>query len=794
MTLRRLLQTTLLGLLVGTSRLVHAEVTPPTPLSEVVAEWPASVQANHDVFVPLLVVVSQTGEVEEATLDGGVGAPFDAVALRTVRQMRFEPARDASRPRSAKIRLLVHFKAPSPTPDADPSSANGEPPHPDQANSAATTEVTVQATAPHRSASELRLNERVLRAAPHKSGSDLLSVVPGVFISQHSGEGKAHQIFFRGFDAAHGQDLELWAGGIPVNDVSNVHGQGYADMHFLIPEVVPEIAVTPGSYDPRQGDFAVAGSMRFGLGYNEPGATLKASAGAFGTRRYFMGYRPEGADRRTFGAFELYNTDGFGPNRAARRGSAIGQAVFELGRGVSGRVLASTYAGRFDSAGVIPLDDIRAGRIDRFGTYDTEQGGYSSRSQLLVELTNDAEDRDQRFSIAPFVVLRTLKLRSNFTGALTHPAGDSIQQFNDALTVGATASYSRELDWFSLRDRWEAGVFLRNDQIRQSQHRLSQVTGQVTDDSRSPGLDVNLRATNVAGYLDLNLHPLERVALRGGLRMDGLSYLAEEAGAAGEGQVRTALGAQLSKRATLDVAVSDGLRALASYGEGFRSPQIRALGDGETTPFTRVVSYEVGLKYARDQRLQAGISGYRTDLSDDLVLDPATARNELVPSTRRLGVTANVVAEPASWFVSSVSLTYARAAFTRSDARFMAGTLVPYAPQVVGRSDLAARTALSRLGNSELLGEIGLGLTYFGRRPLPYSEMGHDALLADGFAELRWGRVRSRFEVFNLLDAGYYDGEFVYASRFGETANLVPARHVSVGAPRTWLWSLGVSI
>jgi iron complex outermembrane receptor protein len=71
--------------------------------------------------------------------------------------------------------------------------------------------------------------------------------------------------------------------------------------------------------------------------------------------------------------------------------------------------------------------------------------------------------------------------------------------------------------------------------------------------------------------------------------------------------------------------------------------------------------------------------------------------------------------------------------------------------------------------------------------------MGHDAFLADSFAELRWGRIHSRFEVFNLLDAEYYDGEFVYASRFGETANLVPARHVSVGAPRTWFWSLAVS-
>src|SRR4051812_23277236 len=86
--------------------------------------------------------------------------------------------------------------------------------------------ITVQGTAPPRSASENEVDRRVLQAAPHKNASQMLESVPGVFVSQHGGEGKAHQIFFRGFDAVHGQDVEIWAGGAPVNDVSNIHGQG----------------------------------------------------------------------------------------------------------------------------------------------------------------------------------------------------------------------------------------------------------------------------------------------------------------------------------------------------------------------------------------------------------------------------------------------------------------------------------------------------------------------------------------------------------------------------------------
>jgi hypothetical protein len=320
------------------------------------------------------------------------------------------------------------------------------------------------------------LNERVLQAAPHENAGKLLLSVPGVFVSQHGGEGKAQQIFLRGFDAVHGQDVEMWAAGAPVNDVSNIHGQGYADLHFLIPEVIAELRSTPGTYDPKQGDFAVAGTLRFSLGYDEPGVTSRATIGSFGTKRYFLAYHPSGASAETFGAVELESTDGFGSSRAARHASAIGQSTHDFGGGVTARVMASTYAGRFDSAGVVPLEDIESGKLARFGTYDGKQGGTSSRTQVVLELRgegtpkNDAEP--ERWSIAPYAVFRSLELRSNFTGYLRSSEGDSIQQLNDATTVGATASYRRPIRLLSERDALEAGIALRSDTIGESLNRL----------------------------------------------------------------------------------------------------------------------------------------------------------------------------------------------------------------------------------------------------------------------------------------------------------------------------------
>ena len=116
----------------------------------------------------------------------------------------------------------------------------------------------VRGTRPAQSASEVTIGRDILDTAPRKNAVDVLRVVPGLVASQHSGEGKAQQLFLRGFDALHGQDVELNVGGLPVNEVSHIHALGYADTNFVIPELVQSLEVTEGSYRAFQGDFAVA--------------------------------------------------------------------------------------------------------------------------------------------------------------------------------------------------------------------------------------------------------------------------------------------------------------------------------------------------------------------------------------------------------------------------------------------------------------------------------------------------------------------------------------------------------
>ncbi len=649
---------------------------------------------------------------------------------------------------------------------------------------AADEEITVEGTPPPpKAASDTTVDRETIEAAPHRTASDLLVTVPGLTLSQHGGEGKAHQIFYRGFDAVHGQDLELWAGGAPVNDVSNLHGQGYADLHFLPPELVLRLRATPGAFDVRQGDFAVAGTVRLDLGLRREGAFASLSQGSFGTRRLLFGYRPRGAAEESFAAFEAYETSGFGPSRAARRVSALAQSTFALGEAATARVLASTYAGRFESAGVVLLRDLEEHRIDRFATYDPKQGGESSRSQLVVELRSRAPGHADDWTLAPYVVLRSMTLRSNFTGYLDDPAnGDGLQQLHRAVTFGVTADHAFALPVVSPADTLRLGVASRTDSFRQTQARLASVDDHVT----KPEVASTGRVTTVSGLLEHVSRPHPRATVRLGLRADGVLSTVEDHGVA-----RAAEGVHLGKKALGALELTRGLVSTLAYGEGFRSPQARSVSEGERTPFTTVTSYEAGLRWG-ERRLGASVAGFYTRLSDDLVFDQSTGRNERVPGTTRTGLGVDGTARPTPRLSSSVAFTYTRAVFREGDGRVTAGSLLPYVPQIVMRADFSYRPSLGAVAGRSLEGKLGWGISYLGERPLLYGEMGHDTALFDVDAGLSLGSVELRADVFDALGAPWYDGEFSFASRWNPAVQptLTPTRHVTVGAPRTILVTL----
>jgi iron complex outermembrane recepter protein len=209
---------------------------------------------------------------------------------------------------------------------------------------------------PPEATAERRVND-ALSTTPRSSADDLLRLVPGLLISRHGAEGKGRQIFLRGFDAVHGADLEVTVDGVPWNESSNVHGQGYLDLGTLIPEALFSLDVHKGSFRLEQGPFATAGSVRFGLGIapEHRGARLAYEIGS--TSRHRLVGTVATADGESFLVAEALRDAGYGHNRDTDRAALLGRWTAtrddggKLPSSVAATPPASASPARFPSPG-----------------------------------------------------------------------------------------------------------------------------------------------------------------------------------------------------------------------------------------------------------------------------------------------------------------------------------------------------------------------------------------------------------------------------------------------------------
>lgn len=646
-------------------------------------------------------------------------------------------------------------------------------------------ETTVRAASSPRAASEVTVPRDLVRAAPRSGAADLLRLAPGVVASQHSGEGKAHQLFLRGFDAVHGQDVELSVAGLPVNDVSHVHALGYADLNWLIPELVRAVSVTEGSYRAWQGDFAVAGSIRYELGLDKPGLRFAAGVGSFGRTRLFAGFRPA-ALRDTFAAAEVVQGNGFGPQRAFARSSLLAQTVLEVGR-LTVRAVAGSASARFDSPGVVRADAFESGRAGFFDAFGAQQGGASSRHQLLVGVELPGEQ--ERTSLELFGVLSKLRLRNNFTGFLGGSAGDGLEQLYDDAVVGVRALHRRCL----LRDATqslglELGLTGRRDAAHLRQRGFRDLDAAPLHEDFEA--DVTQSALGGFGELAYTRGPWRAMV---GARLDALAYevldaLAYESDRTrlGRGSTRAAWGTHLGLKAGLERQLAGPLRLFLSYGDGFRSPQARSLADGERAPFVSVRGAETGAR-AEWARVSAQAALFGSWVANDVVFDHAAGTTLPAGPTLRVGGSLGLTARPSAGWVLAAHGTLANARLLKS------GALLPgFAPLVVRADTGYSHTFAWREGL--VSARVGGGLTVVGPRPLPYREFTAPVALVDALAEVQAGAIALRVEVQNALDARWRDGEFVFVSQWerSATTSRLPARHFSAGAPRTLMFTLEV--
>ncbi len=845
---------------------------------------PAYPTSHHGIaiepVVQLHVTIEVDGHVGEAHVEHPGDPEFDAAALETVQRWRFSPGMRAGVPVRSGVRVEVRFHAPPPEPTAavsadaasdagpagscgeapcgtppavavptpddhghppegtDPEPPTAEPPtagsaaEPPTAGSAAEPEAhfgahaTADPTRAHdpRSASEYRLDRAVLDLAPHRDAGDLLSSAPGVYVARPEGDAVAQQIYLRGFDAEHGQDIELTLGGMPLNQPSHIHGQGYADLGFIVPEVVRSLRVTEGVYDPRQGDFATAGSIDFDLGVRRRGVQLRTTYGSFDTLRALVLWAPVGEPEETFGAVTYRRSSGFGRNRAGQSAGALGQVVLGSGA-VRGRLQASLWAARYALAGVLRRDDVLAGNVDFLGVYDDPSARSQSALSARGHLGGTVEVRGEGGAVGElgaYVQWSDFRLQANYTGYVEHSTvnpdwvgrGDLVEQRNEALTLGLRGRYRaplfRPFAW--ARGFVEAGLSGRVDSTGQAQN-LLQAPQNETWDRR---VDASLRGVDLGGYVDLDWLFAEVFHLRGGVRADALFYdVDDRLGNARPafrretyivGFRRSAAGLAAGPRVSLEVTPIPALALSFAYGEGYRSPQARQLQDGETAPFAKVRSGDFGIRvHAGDhEELTLAASGYMTSVSDDTAFDPREGRLERLGPSLRIGGAVHAVARPLRWLTGAVSVTYVRATLEAPpppsiddpSPPYRAGELLPYVPPWVVRADVGANERLFDLDGKPLRGRMGAGFSFLAPRPLPYGLLAEAVSLLDVSAGASWDALDLSVEVMNVLDARYAGVEYSYASSWAPDAlsSRIPARHFAAGAPLTVSVTLGVTL
>ena len=801
-----------------TSRLTVAQlpqegITPPAVLARRDAEYPETARASGQQGVVVLdVTVGRDGSVQNAVIHQSAGAALDEAAQLAVRTWSFAPARTAGEAVASRIRISFRFALPSaPAPNssevavAKDSGASGTEDARTQTKATSQTQCAtdvqatcvasspvrpVSATSSDRSEGDLDVEVRGTPRAP-RSGSDLTievgrlgllplqnatdvaSLAPGLVATNEGGAEFGQHLFLRGFSADEGQDFEMSVHGVPINESGNLDVNGFADPHFILPELVQSVHVVEGTFDPRQSNYAAAASVNYRLGLDRRGLLARYTAGSWHTERLLVLWGPKSETTHTFAGAEIYRTNGFGQNRDVQRATTIAQYEGRLGERGSYRLTAQAYHAQFHSAGELREDDVAAGRIGFFDTYDPRQGGESSRYSIAATIEKQADGLSLRQQI--FLIRREMELRENFTGFvedLQEPwqseheqRGDLVDTHSNATTFGARGLARGSLTGLGEPQTLEIGYFLRGDFVNGDIRRLAAGT---SDPYRTDG-SLSSRLGDFGVYSDVSLRLGRWVSVRGGPRLELLTFdvldrcavpnaseipatlwpndasclAIDSAGnPRNPAQRTTAAALAVLPRASLALGPLRGFSATLSYGTGGRSLDPQSVADGVRPLFATVQSYEGAIAFTRVQHgwhTDARSVFFDTYVSQDTLFSESVGRTLPTQATNRTGW-AGVLRLTGPFIDELASVTLARAIYGDT------GVPVPFTPTSVLRSHTMAFGRVARARGREISWSAGGVVTYVGPRPLPYGE--HSSALFHGRPErVPWmdsSRDRSR--------------------------------------------------
>jgi outer membrane receptor protein involved in Fe transport len=641
-------------------------------------------------------------------------------------------------------------------------------------------EVYIYGQQPTSAATEQTRWQRDLELRPSNTPSDVLRLAPGLTIGQHHGGGKADQILFRGFDADHGTDFAVFVDGIPVNMVSHAHGQGYADLHWLIPETIEKVEIYKGSYFPQLGDFATSGAMNIVTKRYDKDSSLTLSGGNYNTYRYIgILSPPDGTPLRPYIAGEFYYNDGpfKNPNNYVRYNLLTKFNLFAKANSQL-NLLGTFFKTDWDASGELPARAVRSGEIGRFGSFDPSEGGKSERQNL--SLIYSFADANQSLNAQTWASWYRLQLWSNFSLFLNDPInGDGIEQSDKRFLIGNNVNYRRSYSLLGLPMETFVGFQSRFDHIRvglfsQTKRRRTSTTS-----------NNDIQQTDLGWFAQQEIKPLDWLRTQIGVRMDNFWFDVNQNGnpatianpILGDGAA-TIVNPKLNFIFTPfdDSNVAKSTTLFLNLGGGFHSNDARVFVQDPDKEIPRYWSGELGTRTRLFDRLDMTLSYWRSYLTSELVFVGDEGTFEPSGASRREGVESEFRYDILPWLTYDLDLSYTWAEFTNGDK-------VPLAPRFLAFTGLTARH------DSGL--QARLQMRHIGRRysSEDLSFKTPTSTIFDLFLKYVWQRYDFFVQFQNLANAKWRAAEHVFESRTpAEVATGLPGRvdsHFTPGDPFT---------
>jgi len=629
------------------------------------------------------------------------------------------------------------------------------------------------------SSSQGAISARQLDARPIMRSGEVLETVPGVIISQHSGEGKANQYYLRGFNLDHGTDFASTVAGMPVNLPTHAHGQGYSDLNFLIPELVSGVQYEKGPYFADQGDFATAGSANINYASRLEAPIVRIGGGDEGFARAMVAASPKADNGHMLAALEVEHNDG--PwDRADNYRKVNGVLRYSRGDSVNGlSITGMGYWAKWNSTDQVAQRAIDSGLISRFGGLDNTDGGDTYRYSGSLEWQRSSSNTSTK--IVGYGIGYNLNLFSDFTYFLDDPVhGDQFHQADHRFITGAKVSHRRIGHWLGHQVQNTFGVQLRNDDIP--------TVGLYHTEARQ--LLETLRQdavleTSAAAYAQNETEWAPWLRTIAGIRVDGYRFRVDAADPENGGTRRAGI---VSPKGGVIIGPFNGTEFYVNAGSGFHSNDARGTtitrdpSTGEAvdpvTPLVRAKGAEIGVRTVMAPHLQTTLTLWTLSLASELVFAGDAGTTAASRPSHRYGVELANYCAPRPWLILDGDVSWSGAHFTDVDP---IGDLIPGSVETV----ISAGATLDSLHN--VIGSVRL--RYFGPRPL--SEDNSVRSKATSVANLEGGykfskNVKLVLDVFNLFDAKDSDIDYFYASRLpGEPLEGINDIHLHPTLPRT---------